>query len=493
MAKSIAKNAVFKSILNICNIIIPIIVGPYVLRVLDREYYDLYNSINSVFQFFLIFGALGIYNYGVREISKKIEDEEESNRFYTELFIIGVISNMLVGVAYSIFCFVTEKSFLSRLLCCVLLSQFLGNIFNSEWVNEANENYVFIAIKSIIIKIIYFIGIFVLVKKCDDIIAYVGLLSGSIILNMLTSFLYIKRRYKFVFKGLKFRRHLLPILYTFIIVNIMMLYAQLDKIMLNYFIGSSSVTSYQISQYISSLCYSVVVSIVTVIIPRISKLLSQGDVENATVIHQSAANVFFMFMIPITVGVGLLAKEIIGLYGGEKYLDCVQPLIVYAVLQFVSSIHYILGDAYLYASGHEKLLLLINGCGAVINLVLNFILIAVKKFSATTAAITLLCAYALIGLVDIIIVRKKFGYKFSFFNKHTILYMISALVFIPIILLMQLANFHIIIHTVLCFVICVIVYATILFIFKDSYFRNTIDKFFIKIKNIFKKGNKSEE
>lgn len=486
MVKSIAKNAIFKSILNICNIIIPIIVGPYVLRILDREYYDLYNSINSIFQFFLIFGALGIYNYGVREISKKTNDFEESNRFYTELFILGVFSNIIVNGIYLVFCFVTEDAFLTRVLCCILSAQFFGNIFNFEWVNEANENYVFIALKSIVIKVLYFIGIFVLVRKCDDIIAYVGLLTGSTILNTLISFIYIKRRYKFVFKGLKFRRHFLPILYTFIIVNIMLFYAQFDKLMLKYFVDDSSVTAYQISQYISSLCYSVVVAIVTVIIPRVAKLLGQGKSQEATAIHQAASNVFLMFMIPITVGVILLANEIIWLYGGEKYADCVQPLIVYAVLQLISSIHYIIGDAYLYVSGHEKLLLLINAGGAFVNIALNFILIALDVFTATTAAITLLCAYVLIGLLDIVIIRKKYNYKFSILNKHTLVYLGSSAVFIPIILLMRLANLHIVLHTILCFMACVIVYAFLLFIFKDSYFNNTVIKLRNKAKNYLK-------
>lgn len=476
MAKSISANAVFKSILNICNIIIPVIVGPYVLRVLNREYYDLYNSINSLFQFFLIFGALGIYNYGVREISKRKKDGEDCNRFVTELFIIGVVTNLLVLAAYLGFSFFTEKDTLTRILCCVMSAQFFGNVFNFEWVNEANENYGFIAVKSIIVKILYFVGIFVFVRESDDIVAYVALLTGSTVLNVLASFIYIKRRYKFVRKGLCFRRHVFPVLFTFIIVNIMLFYSQFDKVMLKYFVDDKSVTAYQIPQYISSLCYSVVIAIVTVTIPRVANLISQGQSEEAVCIHQSSSDVFFMFMIPITIGICLLAKEIIWLYGGDAYGDCAQPLMIYAVLQLISSIHYILGDAYLYITGHEKLLLLVNATGAVVNIGLNFIFIAIDKFSASTAAITLLIAYATIGLIDILLVRKKYKYKLSFFNKHTILYALSAALFIPVILLLRLAKLPVIWHVVISFFSCVLLYAILLFIFKDGYFVGTFEK-----------------
>lgn len=490
MAKSITKNAIFKSILNICNIIIPIIVGPYILRVLDRSYYDLYNSVNSVFQFFLIFGALGIYNYGVREISKKIGDAEESNRFYTELFIIGVISNIVVAAAYLGFSFITEKESLTRIICCVLSVQFFGNIFNFEWVNEANENYLFIALKSIAIKIVYFVLIFVLVRKCDDVIAYIGLLSGSMVLNTLVSFVYIKKNYKFTFVGLKFKRHILPILYTFIIVNIMLLYAQCDKLMLKYFVGESSVTAYQISQYISSLCYSIVIAVITVAIPKFANLFAQDKKDEVAALHQSVSNVFYMFMIPITIGVVFLSKEIIALYGGEKYSDCVEPLMVYAVLQLVSSIHYIIGDAYFYVSGHEKLLLLINGSGGILNIAINFILVACMAFTATTAAISMLGIYFLVGVVDIIVCRKKLDYKFSLFNRHTFTYIGCSLLFIPIIMLMRLAELPVLIHTLICFVLCVVVYAVLLFVFKDVYFKSTVTKFFAKFKR--KKENEEE-
>ena len=490
MTKSLAKNAIFKSVLNICNIIIPIIVGPYVLRVLNREYYDLYNSVNSIFQFFLIFGALGIYNYGVREISKISSEKDECNRFYTELFFIGVVSNIIGLGVYLTFGFLTEKDTLTRILCCILSAQFFWNILNFEWGNEAHENYVFIAVKSIIVKIVYFVCIFIFVRECNDILAYIGLLTGSMILNTLISFIFIKRRYKFVFKGLKFKRHFLPILNTFIIVNIMLFYAQFDKLMLNYFVDESSVSAYQISQYISSLCYSVVIAVVTVTIPRIANLIAQEKTEEAHGIHQSSANVFLMFMLPITLGIVLLAKEIIWIYGGDQYDDCVQPLMVYAVLQLVSSVHYILGDAYFYITGREKLLLLINSCGAVVNIGLNFLLIALKMFSATTAAITLLSAYALIGIIDYIVLRKKYGYKFLLFNKHTLLYLVCSLVFIPVIMLMRLAGLNIFLHTGICFVLCVVVYAFLLFIFKDSYFRNTADKFGRKIKSMFMRNKK---
>ena len=62
------KNTIYKSILSLVNIVIPIIIGPYIVRLLDVNLYGTYNRVLSEFQVFLAFASFGVYNYGVREI-----------------------------------------------------------------------------------------------------------------------------------------------------------------------------------------------------------------------------------------------------------------------------------------------------------------------------------------------------------------------------------------------------------------------------------------
>lgn len=488
--RSIAENAVAKAILNICNIIIPVIVGPYVLRVLDRDYYDLYNSLNSVFQFFLIFGALGIYNYGVREISKIRNDREKCDVFFTEQFLIGVVSNAVVLCVYVVTCFTSESDALSRNLCLVMSAQLFGNVFNVEWINEANEDYFFIAIKSILIKIAYFAGIFVLVRRCDDIIAYVALLTASSVLNTAASFVHIKKRYKFNFKGIRLHRHLFPILNTFIIANVMLFYAQFDKLMLRWFAGNSSVTAYQNAQYISYLFYSVVIAVVTVTIPRMSNMFGEGRIKEAHALHQSSSNLFLMIMIPLTVGLFLLAREVIYLYGGAGYADCIQPLKAYSVLQLVSGFHYMVGEAYIYIRGDEKVLLVINLCGAALNVGLNFLCLAFDVFVPVTAVLTLVTAYVVISVIDIIFVRKKYGYFYSVLNKNTLLYLCTAAAFVPIVYVLRLTGLSTIPLSVLCVLACASVYFIVLVLFKDVYLTKLLCKIKKIIARFLKKGER---
>ena len=52
MKKSIFKNMIFKFLLNIFNLIIPIIIGPYVLRVLGPELMGTVNFAQSIYGYF---------------------------------------------------------------------------------------------------------------------------------------------------------------------------------------------------------------------------------------------------------------------------------------------------------------------------------------------------------------------------------------------------------------------------------------------------------
>ena len=74
--KTLFKNTFYKSLLNIINIVVPLIIGPYITRLLDIELYGIYNKVYSEFQIFLTFASFGIYTYGIKEISKVLEISE---------------------------------------------------------------------------------------------------------------------------------------------------------------------------------------------------------------------------------------------------------------------------------------------------------------------------------------------------------------------------------------------------------------------------------
>ena len=75
MNKSISKNAIFKAILNLSNIILPIVVTPFVTNTFSSTNYMSYLTQAETYNTILIaLASFGIYKYGLREISKVRND-----------------------------------------------------------------------------------------------------------------------------------------------------------------------------------------------------------------------------------------------------------------------------------------------------------------------------------------------------------------------------------------------------------------------------------
>ena len=162
--------------LSLVNIVVPIIIGPYIMRLLDVELYGTYNRVYAEFQMFLAFASFGVYTFGVREISKIRNDKEKISKLFSNLFLISLISNILIilmYIAYSIF----TSSGIATTIYLIMSIQIVANIFYVEFVNEALENYKFITTKSIIVKIIYFASIILFIRNKDDVILYAIIVS----------------------------------------------------------------------------------------------------------------------------------------------------------------------------------------------------------------------------------------------------------------------------------------------------------------------------
>ena len=184
-SKSLFKNSIYKALLSIVNIAIPIIIGPYITKLLNVDLYGAYNKVYAEFQIFLIFATFGIYTFGVREISKIRNDEKKVASLFTNLFVIGIITNLLVGIIYVVYALISSNGITTKIYM-VFIIQIVANIFYIEFLNEALENYKFITIKTLFVKIIYFVLLLMFVKKPDDIIIYAVVISFIVFLNNLS-------------------------------------------------------------------------------------------------------------------------------------------------------------------------------------------------------------------------------------------------------------------------------------------------------------------
>lgn len=473
---SLFKNTIYKSILSFVNIVIPIIIGPYIVRLLDVELYGIYNRVFSEFQMFLAFASFGIYNYGVREISKFRDDKEKVSKLYSNLFVISLFSNLAVLIIYMIYTFLTSKGIATKLYL-VMIIQIFANIIYVEFVNEALENYRFITIKSVIVKLIYFISLLLFVRNPDDIVIYAVIICLTVFINNFVSFLYANKRIQFNWSDIHVTHYLKPLFAVLVISNVDLLYSQLDKVMLGRYVDDVSVTLYYIPYYLVGTLASIPQSVVNVSIPRLSYLLrNEGKEIYQEKLNYSISSLLFI-IVPMCFGLFVIADEVIFLYAGEKYSSAVLTLMIASVVRIAISLESVMNHLVLYPNDKENRIVKVSLICGVLNLFANFILVKLNIFNPSTALITTGLSEMFVFIWHYIYAKTKLKIAVNIFSKKNLLYFALGLLFIPISLFVRMFHLGFVLTLCLIIVLCVTGYFVVLYYVKDNNLMFILSKF----------------
>lgn len=488
--KSLFKNSIYKALLSFANIVIPIIIGPYITKLLDVNLYGAYNKVYSEFQIFLIFATFGIYTFGVREISKIRNDEKKVASLFTNLFVLGLITNILVGIVYIVYSLVSSTGITTQIYL-VFIVQIVANIFYIEFLNEALENYKFITIKTLIVKILYLVLLLTLVKKPEDIIIYAVIISFIVFLNNIISFVYVKKYIKFNFKEIKLKKYIKPLFLVLIMTNIEILYSQLDRVMLGKFVNDVAVTMYYIPYYLVSTLASIPYSIINVSIPRLSYMVEAEGIKAYEGALNTAVTSLLFIMIPMCLGVAVLSKEIMFIYAGDKYTNVYSVLLISSIMRIIVSVESIMTNLVLYANNKEKKLVQFTFVFGICNLIINSILVVTETLTPFTAMFTTGIVEVMLVMTQYLYIKRKMRINIQLFSKQILTYLLLSLCFIPISIIVKKINLGYYINIAIIVVICVLVYVGVLYLKKDSTLNMILNKFLGKIfRN--KKGETNE-
>lgn len=480
MKKSMFKNTIYKALLSFANIVVPLLVGPYIVKLLDIELYGTYNKVYADFQLFLTFASFGIYTFGIREISKIRNDKKKVSKLLSNLFIISILSNLVVGIIYIIYA-LTTSSGITTTLYLIMTIQIVSNVFYIEFVNEALENYRFITLKTLIIKILYMFSLFIFVKKPTDIIVYSIIICLTLFANNISSFIYAKRKIKFDFSDIDFKSFIGPLILVLIITNVDLLYSQLDRVMLGKFVSDVSVTMYYIPYYIVSTLAAIPYSIINVSIPRLSYLIeNEGKRGYEDTLNKVVSSLLFI-IIPMCMGIFVLAKEVIFLYAGEKYMAMVPVLMIACIIRIIISIESTMTNLVMYPNNQEKKIVQFTLICGILNLLLNSLLIMLNMFNPFTCMLTTGIAEISLSTLLYYYISKKLKLNYKLFTKQNILYILLSFAFIPVSLFVRLLNVGFFTTIVIIMLFCIGLYIGVLYYKKDENLKFILNKFFRKI------------
>ena len=84
---------------NLLSVIVPFITAPYLGRVLGVTLVGHYTYVFSIASYFVLFGLLGISNYGTRSIAQVRENRDKRSQVFWETYSM----QFLTGIASVVF------------------------------------------------------------------------------------------------------------------------------------------------------------------------------------------------------------------------------------------------------------------------------------------------------------------------------------------------------------------------------------------------------
>jgi O-antigen/teichoic acid export membrane protein len=353
------------------------------------------------------------------------------------------------------------------------------------------EEFGKIVLRNVIIKLLTVVFVFTVVKTKDDLIYYVlcNALANLISAFAMWSYLpkYVKKLPR---KGLKPFRNIKVILGLFIPTIAIQIYTVLDKTMIGLITQSANENGYyEQAIKIARMALTIVTALGTVMIPRIGYHFEKGETDTVKDYMYRSYRFVWLLAIPLCLGLIMISDNFVLWFFGDGYEPVIPLMKILALLILAIGINTVTGNQYLIPTKREKAYTFTVVIGAVVNFVLNLILI--YYFKAIGAAIASVLAELTIVIVQFVVVRKEL----SIWNivKTSGKYLLAGGLMAILLWLENRWLTSSVLNTCIMIVSGATVYFLALLALRDSFLLTNIKKILAKINKKIKEEKKDEE
>lgn len=403
--RSVKFNFIMNFILTVSSIVFPMITFPYVTRTLGAAANGKVAFATSVMVYFFMFASLGIPTYGIRSCAKVRDDKEKLSKTVQELLIINSVTMAISYAVFLILLFLVPEFQEEKTLFLINSAGLVLNVIGVTWLYSALEQYAYITMCSMAFKVLALIAMFALVKKPEDYIVYGAITViasvGSYVLNFCNLQKFVSLKKKGVYN---FKQHMKPILVFFAMSAAISVYTNLDIVMLRFMKDNVEVGYYDASIKVKNILVMFVTSLGTVLLPRLSFYVQHNEEKQFEETIKKAFQFVFVIAAPVTVYFMLFARQSILLLAGDDYLAAITPMIVLMPTVLLIGLSNITGIQVLTPRQMEQRVLISILFGAVLDFVLNLILI--PQYGAAGAAFATCMAELLVLFVQCIFLRE---------------------------------------------------------------------------------------
>lgn len=373
----IKKNVIYSGILTTSLYIFQFITYPYVARVLGVTNIGICNFAQSLVQYFVLFASLGTMSLGVREIAKCNSDQVKRNKVFSSIIVLNFIITAIVLILYLASIELVPQLQHYKKLLYVGALQLVASVFTIEWLFRGLEDFKFITLRNLAIRVLYVVAVFLFVRTRDDYTMYFVLTAGLYISNSIINIIYSRHLVKFRWQSIPecINNYMKPMSLLGIQNILLTMYTSFNVVYLGFVSGDTQVGYYTTATKIQNIILAMFSALTLVMMPRISSLIASKDYVSIRNLINQSLSVLFAFAIPIIIVVITLSSKIVQLIAGSEYGESVSLLRIAIPLILVIGMEQVLISQLLIPMGKDEASFKAYLVGATIGVIANITLV----------------------------------------------------------------------------------------------------------------------
>ncbi len=409
--RNILSNVIYSSIYQIMAVLIPLVTAPYLSRVLGAEQTGVYSYIYATANYFVVFAILGISNYGSRKISQLREDPQESTYAFLSIYLFHAITTTIMLVAYYLyFLFFLSDSYSGPGMAASLFVW--SSLFDISWFFAGKERFKMTALVSTFSKFLCAVAIFLFVKTPEDVSIYTLIMALSHVFTYLIPWLFLKGELdfgKFDIKRIKIKQHILPSLIFFVPVIAITVYRYIGKIILGNISSMTETGLFENADRVTQIVLGIIGGIGYVMQQRMSNLYANKNENDANKLLNLSFILTGFISCALSFGLSGIAGTLAPVYFGDEFKSCDILISLLSLEIIYVSFANVVRTNYLIPKEKDKEYVVSVIVGAVVNILVNFILI--PFIGALGAVIAVMAADLVVFIMQSYAVRNEIKLK----------------------------------------------------------------------------------
>ena len=429
------KNILYSGILSTSVYVFQFITYPYVARVLGVSNIGICNYVQSIVQYFTLFAMLGISTLGVREIAKCNGDRTKLDDTFSKLFLLNLSSTLIITLIYILAISILPQFIPYKKLLIIGASQIFFGAFTIEWLFRGLENFKYITIRSLFVRIGYVASIFTFVHDENDYFTYFIIYTFMCIANSVINWEYRRKFVRLSFQPLNsIKKYIKPYFYLGSQLILTSLYTTFNTVYLGMICGDNQVGYYTTATKIENVVLALFSSVTLVIMPRISSMIENKNQEGVNKVIMTSIELLFALVFPCLVFIECFSEGIVSLIAGSGYEGAVLPMRIVMPAILIVGLEQILIVQILMPNRADKQVFINSILGAGCSIVLNLFL--VSRLQSVGSSIVWIVSEILVLISAIHFVYKK-QYITINIGKHLLSYILCFLPLLVCLLLLQ--------------------------------------------------------